>query len=196
MRKIILILALTFSPQTHATDLLEDLYPQIEQFWTLAGQQPVLTNPSADVHIFNDQFKFFGPTLVECNKRLGLNEIRPYAEILDGFCNKRVEFDFKEDLDGELKGDFEAQIQGMREWLVKGRDFDDETGMTVTHMLSAIWNLVLKSDKTNQEQILGEVYRCLRENKLEAGGCFPGYAGRLISINSGSLLLNSLQLTI
>jgi len=174
------LLSLTLSTQMHASSPVEKLDGKINTLRTFFVQQADSISRSKqgykDVHAFNAEIKPLAAILIECNSILCDAVNHQPTIVLDGLSQLRKSCGFADEYD--------LEITNLRAYLTKGNDLDKETGMHVSHMLSAIWNYIqVAQDARHRYDMLGRVFFYLKQNTLESGGCFPGYAGRLMVVN-------------
>lgn len=137
-----------------------------------------------DVHHANSKIKPHAGFLNKCNSHFFKTNYAPQM-VLDQILLLRDKYSDSTNLDDQLP-DITKEVAQLRNYLNCGLDFDGETGMHVSHILSAIWNYI--NEPLEIERQKGNIYllyMCFIDNTLYSGGCFSGYAGRLMFVNSG-----------
>lgn len=171
----VLILSFLFSLNASASGPLEVLEPKLKEFSVVTSTQIGLNLAGQDVHLFNVKIKPYADLVNQCNELALLNCQHDPLHVIDFLSAMRLEHGFAEE--------FETELAKIRAYLKSGLDYDNETNMRVSHMLSALRNFFDVAHFQNPKAILSEIFFYLKQNTVEQGGCFPGYAGRLMLIN-------------
>lgn len=139
-----------------------------------------------DVHKFNAQIRPLAPLVKRFNQLLKLDRAVDANVILDNLKALRIAHNLDPACD--------AEIVRLKSYLAKKLDYDGETNMKITELLNAIWNYLTWNQYLQQAKNvgiavpLGELFFYLQQNTQEQGGCFPGYAGRLMLLNARFIL--------
>lgn len=135
-----------------------------------------------DVHVFNSHMKPHAAFFNRCNACLFSAEIFAPNQVLTEMIALRA-------ANPELKlPDISKEVTKLRGYLVK-LSLDGETGMQISDMLSAMWNYMrgpIHPDR--RDEFIKLLYEKMLENTKQKGGCFPGYAGRLMQVNQFCIL--------
>lgn len=177
----LLTLLLTLTCTAQASNPLGCLEPELEKFSRVLSTQIGLNNDGQDVHILNTKLKEFAPLIRKCNALLLLDQKQDSNKVLDDFSRMEIEHGFGDGLGNKVKLD--DVLNELRIHLAKGSDYDKETDMHVSHLLSATRNYFAIAYFHNPETILSVISFYFKQNRLEQGQCFPGYAGRLMVAN-------------
>ena len=162
--------------QASASDLESEVNTGMPTFRTFIVKQLFGNAKGQNVHDFNRLLYKHRDFLRKCNKLYGLDKQGSWPDMLNGLSTARKAYEFSDS--------FEHEIKNLRAYLKAGHNDEDETGVEAIEMLSAVWNY-LESVPLHLRHIpLSETFFYLQQNTKEAGGCFPGYVGRLMLVNS------------
>lgn len=136
--------------------------------------------PGLDVHKFNGRLKPLSQLLTKLNSDLKLNKLYSSESLIDELFKFRKELKFGAEHD--------IEITALSNHFKSGLDFDKETATSVKATLSAILNHLNAVDLKQQTAVASQLFFYLKQNTLEGGKCFPGYAGRLMIVNISCLM--------
>lgn len=139
-----------------------------------------------DVHQFNSHIKPLAPILKHFNHKLKMEPAVEPKEILTKLQEMRVAY--------QMDPSSDMEIVRLRGYLDQRLDYDKETDMHMTELLKGVWGYITWFQYLQEERnvdtrvLLDELFFYLNQNSAEAGGCFPGYAGRLMLLNARLIL--------
>ncbi len=180
------LLSLAFSTQIYASSTSDELDQQINSLRTFFNEQNSETKKQLkgikNIHVFNKERTSYSKALIFCNSELCSKEMHNSQTVLANLValkNEHCPFSFHNSFPK-----FDEAINELSTQLKAGKDFDIETGMHVSHMLSSIWNYIrFIKDKESLACLLPKLFYYIDENITMQGGCFEGFAGRLMISN-------------
>ncbi|MBP6985645.1 MAG: hypothetical protein KBB83_03530 [Alphaproteobacteria bacterium] len=157
---------------------LEDFIHEFPKFEsTVMGMKIDDGKNIMDVHVYNRVMKPHSAFFNKCNQALLHENTYNHKIVLAQMLELRV---LHKDLD---LPDISKEVAQLDAYL-HNHNFDGETGMHVTAMLNALWNYLHGPiDEIQRKTFIKVLYDKMRENTQQKGGCFPGYAGRLMQLN-------------
>lgn len=159
---------------------LDDLKDGMQSLSTFLSSEQGVNQGGQDVHSFNRKLAPHANFLRQANAALGYTSDLGATDILDHLDILRLSYN--------LDDSFEVEVNKLKGYLNQNQDYDGETTMSASELLSSLWGYINASDDGKKFNAVSLIFFYLQQNTIESGGCFPGYVGRLMTANATLLI--------